>query len=73
MHSLTRTLRTALIALRRNVFRSALTCLGIIIGVGAVITMMEIGHGATDAIQKSMASMGANTVDVFPGPKITGG
>ncbi len=73
MHTITRTFKTALIALRRNVFRSALTCLGVIIGVGAVVTMMEIGHGATAAIQRSMASMGANTVDVFPGPKITGG
>ena len=73
MHTTTRTLKTAVKAVRRNLFRSALTCLGIIIGVGAVITMMEIGHGANDAIQASMAKMGAATVDVFPGPKITGG
>ena len=73
MHTATRTLRTALIALRRNVFRSALTCLGIIIGVGAVITMMEIGHGATSAIQQSITKMGANTINVFPAPKVTGG
>ena len=73
MHTTTRTLRTALIALRRNVFRSGLTCLGIIIGVGAVITMMEIGNGASSAIARSVAKMGANTVNVNPGPKITGG
>jgi ABC-type antimicrobial peptide transport system permease subunit len=73
MHTTTRTLRTATIALRRNVLRSALTCLGIIIGVAAVIAMMEIGQGASSAIAKSIASMGANTVNVSPGAKINGG
>ena len=73
MHTTTRTLRTATIALRRNVLRSALTCLGIIIGVAAVIAMMEIGQGASSAIAKSIASMGANTVNVSPGAKVNGG
>ena len=41
-----RTIRTALKALRRNPMRAALTTLGIIIGVAAVITMMEIGNGS---------------------------
>jgi ABC-type antimicrobial peptide transport system permease subunit len=54
-------------ALRRNVMRSALTCLGIIIGVAAVIAMMEIGHGSSTQIQRSIASMGANTLLVMPG------
>jgi ABC-type antimicrobial peptide transport system permease subunit len=73
MHTTTRTLRTASIALRRNVLRSALTCLGIIIGVAAVITMMEIGQGASSTIARNIASMGANTVNISPGAKVNGG
>ena len=46
---------------------SALTCLGIIIGVGAVIAMMEIGHGSSQSIQRSIPSMGANTLMIWPG------
>ncbi|MGO9020711.1 MAG: ABC transporter permease [Syntrophobacteraceae bacterium] len=61
------TLKMALNALRHNVLRAALTTLGIIIGVAAVITMMEIGKGASLAIQRAMASIGANTVVVLPG------
>ena len=61
-----RTLKTAFGALRRNVMRAVLTTLGIIIGVAAVITMMEIGNGASIAIQHTMASMGANTLVIFP-------
>src|SRR6478752_5347300 len=68
-----RTFRTAMHALRRNVMRSALTCLGIIIGVGAVIAMMEIGHGSSSAIQKQIASMGANNLMIFPGTAASGG
>ena len=47
-----RTLKTALNALRRNVLRSALTTLGIVIGVGAVIAMMEIGQGSSTAVKQ---------------------
>ena len=61
------TLRTALGALRRNVMRSALTTLGIIIGVGAVIAMVEIGQGSKSAIQQTIASMGANSLQVNSG------
>ena len=67
------TLKTALGALRRNVMRTMLTTLGIVIGVAAVITMMEIGKGATIAIQRTMASMGANTLVIMPGAANTGG
>ncbi len=67
------TLRTALGALRRNKMRAALTTLGIIIGVGAVIAMMEIGQGSKAAIQASIASMGANTVLVQSGAATSGG
>ena len=62
-----RTLQTAIRALRRNLMRAALTTLGIMIGVGAVIAMMEIGNGSSQAIQKTVASMGANNLIVFPG------
>ncbi len=59
-----RTTRTALRALRRNVMRSVLTCLGIIIGIAAVIAMMEIGRGSSAAIEQAIASLGANVVQV---------
>src|ERR1700690_1206119 len=66
-------MKTALGALRRNVLRTMLTTLGIVIGVGAVITMMEIGKGATIAIQRTMASIGANTLVIVPGAANTSG
>ena len=66
-------LKTALNALRRNVMRTLLTTLGIVIGVAAVITMMEIGNGATIAIQRTMASIGANTLVIMPGATSIGG
>ena len=61
------TWRTALSALRRNKMRSALTALGVIIGVGAVIAMTEIGDGSKAAVQKTIASMGANNLVILPG------
>jgi len=68
-----RMFRTALNGLRRNVLRAALTTLGIIIGVAAVIAMMEIGSGSSNAIQKTIASMGANNLAVLPGTASSGG
>ncbi|MEM5787958.1 MAG: ABC transporter permease, partial [Syntrophobacteraceae bacterium] len=68
-----RTLMTALSGLRRNVMRAALTTLGIIIGVSAVIAMMEIGRGSSTAIRETIASMGANTLAVLPGTAASGG
>jgi ABC-type antimicrobial peptide transport system permease subunit len=68
-----RTLRMAVYALRRNVLRSALTTLGIIIGVAAVIAMMEIGQGSKTAINRTIASMGANNLLVQPGTASSGG
>jgi ABC-type antimicrobial peptide transport system permease subunit len=53
--------------------RTALTMLGIIIGVGAVIAMMEIGSGSSNAIAKTIARMGANTLLVLPGAATSGG
>ncbi|MBI4644954.1 MAG: ABC transporter permease [Deltaproteobacteria bacterium] len=66
-------LRTSLHGLRRNVMRAALTTLGIIIGVAAVIAMMEIGRGSASAIQRTIASMGANNLMIFPGTAASGG
>ena len=57
-----RTVRLALRALRRNPMRAMLTTLGIIIGVAAVIAMMEIGAGSSIAMRKAIASMGANVL-----------
>ncbi|MFO0970065.1 MAG: ABC transporter permease [Gemmataceae bacterium] len=73
MNTLWRTLRTAFHALRRNVMRSALTILGIVIGVAAVIAMTEIGQGANGAVQRTIESMGANNLIVFPGTAATNG
>jgi ABC-type antimicrobial peptide transport system permease subunit len=70
---LIRTLWMAFRALSRNPMRSALTTLGIIIGVGAVIAMVEIGQGASKAVQDSIASMGANNLLVQPGTASSGG
>jgi ABC-type antimicrobial peptide transport system permease subunit len=57
----------AVSALRRHVMRSALTTLGIVIGVGAVIAMVEIGEGAAREVEASIASMGSDTILVLPG------
>ena len=57
--------RMAIAALGRNPMRAMLTALGIIIGVGAVIAMMEISRGASVAIQVTVTKMGANTLAVL--------
>ena len=57
-------LTTALVALKRNVARSLLTMLGIVIGIAAVITMMEIGGGASQQIASSISNMGSNVITV---------
>jgi ABC-type antimicrobial peptide transport system permease subunit len=68
-----RTLTMAFHSLRHNVMRAALTTLGIIIGVAAVIAMMEIGNGSSAAIQHTIASMGANNLLIMPGSASSGG
>jgi ABC-type antimicrobial peptide transport system permease subunit len=73
MRQLYRILRMSVHALRRNVMRSVLTTLGIVIGVGAVIAMMEIGKGSSTAIKQTIASMGANNLLVLPGTASSGG
>jgi ABC-type antimicrobial peptide transport system permease subunit len=66
-------LRMALRALRRNVMRSVLTCLGIVIGIAAVIAMMEIGRGSTYSIHETIASLGANVIQVDPNDTVVAG
>jgi putative ABC transport system permease protein len=67
------TIRIALRALRRNKLRSALTTLGIIIGVGAVIAMVGIGNGAKSQVEAQIASLGQNVVLIFSGNFSSGG
>ncbi len=57
----------ALAAIRANKLRSFLTMLGIIIGVGAVITMIALGSGAQKAVQDQIQSLGSNLLTVMPG------
>ena len=65
--------RTAWKALRRNVSRSLLTMLGIIIGVAAVIASMSIGAGAQAAVLKQIESLGSNLIVITPGSITSGG
>ncbi len=60
-------------ALKRNKFRSVLTMLGIIIGVGSVIGMLSIGEASKQSIQGEMSDMGTNMLFVMPGTQQRGG
>jgi ABC-type antimicrobial peptide transport system permease subunit len=73
MRAVIRTFQTAIRALRRNVMRSALTCVGIIIGIAAVIAMTEIGNGVSALNAKKIASLGANNLMIYPGTASGGG
>ena len=64
------TLLLALREIRRNLLRSFLTILGIVIGVSAVITMVTLGRGATSAVQAQIASLGTNLLQVRPGQRL---
>jgi putative ABC transport system permease protein len=55
--------------IRRNVLRSSLTALGIIIGVAAVIVMVTLGNGATASVTADIASLGSNQLTVMPGQR----
>lgn len=57
----------ALKELRRNVMRSALTTLGIVIGVSAVIILVQVGNGTTQMVTESIASLGSNLLTLMPG------
>ena len=65
--------RISLRALMRNKLRTFLTALGIIIGVSTVITMLAIGTGAQKSVEASIASLGTNTIMIFPGSSTSGG
>jgi putative ABC transport system permease protein len=60
----------ALREIKRNVMRSVLTILGIVMGVGAVITMVTIGGGATAQVRDQIAGMGSNLLMVTPGRRL---
>ena len=62
----------ALSAIRRNLMRSTLTVLGIVIGVAAVIVMVTLGNGATAGVASGINSLGANTVTLTPGQERSG-
>src|SRR5262245_41534757 len=65
--------RVALRALGRNKLRTALTMLGIVIGVGAVIVLVSIGQGAQSMVLAQIAGMGSNMMFVMPGNELQGG
>src|SRR5690349_15008303 len=66
-------LKIAWLSLTKNKLRTFLTMLGIIIGVASVIAMLAIGEGSKQNIQSSIASLGTNSVMVFPGAISHGG
>jgi putative ABC transport system permease protein len=70
--SLVTTLSIAVTALRRNAMRTALTALGLIIGVAAVIVMVAIGHGARSSIESRIRSAGTNVVTISAGSNAFG-
>src|SRR5918996_2287194 len=67
------TVSVALQSIRANMMRSVLTMLGIIIGVGAVITMVALGSGAQKAVEDRIAALGASVFTVFAGQARFGG
>ncbi len=67
------TLRVALRALERNKMRTALTMLGIIIGVGAVIAAVAIGEGASQEVQEQIANLGDNMIWIEAGGRNVNG
>ena len=66
-------IRIALRAMSRNKMRTFLTMLGIIIGVASVITMLAIGQGSKESIEKQISDMGANMIMIFPSSGSQGG
>jgi putative ABC transport system permease protein len=60
-------------SVQRNLLRSFLTILGIVIGVSAVITMVTLGNGATQAIEAQITNLGTNLLMIMPGQRQMGG
>src|ERR1039457_3342153 len=73
MKHLISSMRIAFRALKLNKLRSALTMLGIVIGVASVIATVGIGSGATQRIQDQIASIGSNIIIVIPGSMSSSG
>jgi putative ABC transport system permease protein len=73
MNALLPSMKIAYSALRSNKVRAALTMLGVIIGVAAVIATIAVGAGATARIQQQIASLGSNLIMVIPGSITTSG
>jgi len=73
MIDISSTIKISFRALRVNKMRSALTMLGIIIGVGAVIAMIAVGTGASRRISEHISKMGSNLLMIVPGATTTGG
>src|SRR5262245_3212828 len=67
------TIRIAVKALRQNALRTALTMLGIVIGVGAVICVVAIGEGASATVERAITNIGANMIWVEAGGVNRGG
>ena len=63
----------AMLAIARNMMRSALTMLGVFIGVAALIAMVAVGQGANEAVRKEIERLGTNLVVVLPGARTMGG
>ncbi|MBU1181725.1 MAG: ABC transporter permease [Pseudomonadota bacterium] len=66
------TILIAMCEIRRNVMRSSLTILGIVIGVASVITMVTVGDGATKQVAYEISSLGTNLIDIHPGQSFRG-
>ena len=66
-------LRTATFALRGNWLRSALTSLGVIIGIAAVIVMVSVGQGTQSEIDKLVSGLGSNRLDIMPNTRRAAG
>ncbi len=64
------TIILAVRAIRRNLLRSFLTILGIVIGVAAVVSMVTLGNGATRAVSDQISSLGSNLLMVYPGRRL---
>ncbi len=73
MISIPSTFKISLRALRVNKMRSALTMLGIIIGVAAVITMIAVGKGTSEKLSQQISTVGSNMIIVLPGSTTAGG
>lgn len=66
-------IRLALERLRANVLRSALTVLGVVIGVGAIVTLVAVGNGSANAVHSTFSGLGADTLSVSQGRGFSGG